>query len=817
MNYDKTIRWLLLGVVFLVPLFIWRGIYDVFSFDKMTLLRLLTLAILTCLAFKICYPPLRYGQHSQTTNNKFQNNHQSSFLLRVTYYVLHVFKTNPLLFPILLYFLISLLATIFSVAPWISLLGFYKRYEGLTTLFIYVVLFFTIVFYAREKKFQKKLIWTIVWASFIVSLYGLMQYFKIDPFKWEAQFELTKIFSTFGNPNFFGAYLAMTFPLALYLFLNTKTKEKKTFSNLSRKERRAFEREIEKKRKGGEKFKETEGVWKLWFLGLTITIVYTDLLITLNRGGVLALAGGLLIFAIISGWKIFWQNKKRLAPLVLILFLITLWQGPALWQKFKGTIRIINPKISIGLIKETQAQESESQEKKPILGVAGSAEERVWIWKRSFRIIKDHPWLGIGPDAMALVYWPYEKIGEPMTHRSLVDRAHNDFIDQAVTRGILGLLAYLWIIGTVFFIGWKLWRMEARQPALPQQSKGPIALRSSTFASLRQSRSGLQDDKLFLAAVLASIAAFLIQNQFSFGVSGISSLFWIMMGLLVTEYRGTRNMKHETNDRHKPSVACYVLRVMCLLAITFLTFWTIRFFIADIYYKQGQIFQAKKETDRSLEMYKKAALLNPKESFYQEGVSLSTYNKVRDAEPQEKVAWIRKTIEETEKAIALNPANGFFYNTLGVCYSALAKNGIDKEENEAKAIEFYQKAIHLTPKLTESYNNLGLLLMAQGRLDESYDQLMLALEIGAGQYGTDASSYKLGQKLLDQVEIEKAIKLFQEVVKWRSTDTDALRNLAVAYNKAGQNDKAIEIFEKILKIDPENEYAKKALETIQRR
>jgi tetratricopeptide (TPR) repeat protein len=213
-------------------------------------------------------------------------------------------------------------------------------------------------------------------------------------------------------------------------------------------------------------------------------------------------------------------------------------------------------------------------------------------------------------------------------------------------------------------------------------------------------------------------------------------------------------------------------------------------------------------------MHKKAAKLNPFESFYQEGVSLAVYEKVKKTSGQEKIAWIKETIEETEKAIRLNPANGFFYNTMGVCHGVLAKQGVDREINEKKAIEFYKKAISLTPKLTEAYNNLALLLMAQGKLDEAQEKLKQALEIGAGRYGTDASSYKLGQKLLDQGKTEEAINLFKEVVKWRKKDTDALRNLAVAYSKAGQNSKAIEIFERVLEIDPKNDYAKKAIKKI---
>ncbi len=826
MNYDNLIKWILLGVVFIVPLFILRALYDVFSFDKITLLRLLALSILSCLALKI----LTKKVQRKTCECQLPLPSPPNKFLSILQAISHKLKSNPLILPILAYLIISILATIFSVSPWISLMGFYKRYEGLSTLFVYIILFFTIIYFARERKFQERMFQLIFLASSLMSIYGLMQYFEIDPVRWKAEFALTKAFSAFGNPNFLGAYLAMTFGLGLYLFLKVKKREKVDHFQFTRKERREREREL-KKRKG----QSEEKGGNLWLLGIGLGLIYACLLVTLNRAGILGLFGGLIIFAFTIGWGIIKENKKRLIILGISLILITGWQGSALWKRFSETINLLKSKTKVSLIKEVRAQEEEVK----MIKFTGSASERIWIWKRCFRIIYDHPWLGVGPDAMALVYWPYEKLGEPMTHRSLVDRAHSDFIDQAVTRGILGLLAYLWIIGTTVWMGWRL---------IVFFKKGQHRLKT-----VDTNQSTYQVDytsKLFLAAILAGLAAFLIQNQLSFGVSGISSLFWIMMGWLVVEYQNSfkqikmaQGHRPETDssspaslsgkegsrltgaeDLHRSclekSQLLFIiyksLAFFALVIIVFLAFLVIRLFIADIYYKQGQISQTQKEVNRAIEMYKKAARLNPKESFYQEGVSLATYEKVREAEGQEKISWLKKTIVETEKAIKLNPANGFFYNTMAVCHSALARLGDDKETNENKAIEYYQKAITLTLKLTEAYNNLSLLLMDQGKLEQAHNQLMLALEVGEGQYGADSSSYRLGQRLLDQGQTEKAIKLFQEVTKWRKGDTDALRNLGVAYNKAGQNNKAKEVFEKILEINPKDDYAKRALETIKR-
>lgn len=785
--YDKIIRLTFLGVLFLVPLFIWRGVYDVFSLDKITLLRLLTLIILGTWLFE-----------------KFT---ASGFKLdNIGFKFKSFFKNNPLALPVLIFFIISTLAAIFSVSPWISLLGFYKRYEGLTTLFIYLVLFFTAINLTQKKAFQEKIIWTIIWAIFFVSLYGLAQHFNLDPFKWKAEFTLTQIFSTLGNPNFFGAYLAMTFPLGLYLFLKIKKGEKVDHSSLSRQERRKLERELRKK-KGQPREKRIT----LLFLGVVLALVYACLLITLNRGGMLALLGALTIFVIIAGWEIIWQNKKRLIILGLIFILITLWRAPDLKRRFSNILKISRGEII--LIKEAKAQEEkrgEQQEERKdeakAIEFLGSVSERFYIWSKVKEIIKDYPWTGVGLDALALVYWPYEDPEDHWSHRSLVDRAHNDFLDVAVTRGLFGLIVYLWILATIFWLGWKIYKKQ----------------KSSEFLTNNIEKS--YSEKIFTAAILAGITAYLIQNQFSFGVSAYSSLFWIFMSLLIVNYQNYYSRQPKTEQLVSPEkleikkfkpliIICKLLSISGLFLVFLLIIGTLRLFVADVYYKQGQVSQVKKEVDRAIVMHKKAVYFNPREPFYQEGVSLSTYAKIEKVENQEKITWLKKTIEETEKAIKLNPANGFFYNTMGVCHSSLARTGDNRKENEEKAIWYYKKAIALTPKLGEAYNNLSLMLIEREKLDEANDYLIKVLKISRGKHGAE-TSYKLGQKFLDLNQAERTLNLFQEVIKWRPENVDALRNLGVAYSKVGQNEKAKETFEKILEIDPQNNYAKEALKII---
>lgn len=81
------------------------------------------------------------------------------------------------------------------------------------------------------KKVKRLFNWVLA-ATFVSTAYGIIQFLDrqffppppepgLDPFIWRQAFGY-KIFSTFGNPNFYGDFLAVTSPIALAHFLKTK-------------------------------------------------------------------------------------------------------------------------------------------------------------------------------------------------------------------------------------------------------------------------------------------------------------------------------------------------------------------------------------------------------------------------------------------------------------------------------------------------------------------------------------------------------------------------------------------------------------------
>lgn len=85
-----------------------------------------------------------------------------------------------------------------------------------------------------------------------------------------------------------------------------------------------------------------------------------------------------------------------------------------------------------------------------------SLAERFEMWHAGLRMIKRHPWLGVGPNNIYEVYDLYLPPGKP-PRRGYHDHLHNDYIQFAAERGLPCLAAWLWLMGV---LGWKAFKVS---------------------------------------------------------------------------------------------------------------------------------------------------------------------------------------------------------------------------------------------------------------------------------------------------------------------------------------------------------------------
>jgi len=150
----------------------------------------------------------------------------SWFILKIEESNFDFFKKNFIfILPILAFFISGLISFIWSPFPYASLNEFIKR-------FIYCFLAIIVITeFNDEAKISRILSWLII-ASYIVTIYGVIQLLDfylfppppdagLDPFMWRQAFG-NRIFSTFGNPNFFGDFLVVMNPIILGLYLHKR-------------------------------------------------------------------------------------------------------------------------------------------------------------------------------------------------------------------------------------------------------------------------------------------------------------------------------------------------------------------------------------------------------------------------------------------------------------------------------------------------------------------------------------------------------------------------------------------------------------------
>ena len=112
------------------------------------------------------------------------------------------------------FFLVSaVLSTLFSIRPSISVFGQLERQIGLV-LYLYLALIF---FFASQilgsKQKIRTLFLVIEITGIVVSLYGLMQLTRLDPFEMDINF--TRPVSTIGHGIFMAGFLVMVYPISL--------------------------------------------------------------------------------------------------------------------------------------------------------------------------------------------------------------------------------------------------------------------------------------------------------------------------------------------------------------------------------------------------------------------------------------------------------------------------------------------------------------------------------------------------------------------------------------------------------------------------
>ena len=151
--------------------------------------------------------------------------------------------------------------------------------------------------------------------------------------------------------------------------------------------------------------------------GFGAAVAVASVFLSQSRGGILSLTVSLLVFVLLM------RERRLILPLLAVL-LAGVWFN---WD---------------GLLLRFQYAVDPS---------GGLRDDRLLIWKDTFRIIADFPLTGTGFGSFADVFPGYKTLADELFY----DHAHNDFLELLAEGGAIGFLLAACFVGTVLRNGWR--------------------------------------------------------------------------------------------------------------------------------------------------------------------------------------------------------------------------------------------------------------------------------------------------------------------------------------------------------------------------
>jgi putative inorganic carbon (HCO3(-)) transporter len=308
-----------------------------------------------------------------------------------------------------------------------------------------MVIFFLFAWQVQAPAQRRTLVRILIVSSCVSALYGWVQFLTGWDLLGHYRPEAKKVCGFLGLHLTYGEHLSMVICLGLGLLLWVDAKRPARIGSV-----------------------------------LALGLMASAVLLSGSKGALLGLVVGLGVVFALRGRKAF-----LLYAVGGILFCIAMdiLMGHRLWGNLVALFQI------------------DAQQK---LGPAASNAHRLCMWWAGLWISLDHFLYGVGPHAVEQIYPAFR---HPLAIEPNQWHLHNNFVHLGVTRGMLGLAAFLYIFLRVFRLG-----------------------------SYRARVEGGAFDRGLAVGVLGAAAAFLVAGftEYNWGDSEVLMLLYMLLGLLAS-------------------------------------------------------------------------------------------------------------------------------------------------------------------------------------------------------------------------------------------------------------------------------------------
>ncbi|MBN2406209.1 MAG: tetratricopeptide repeat protein [Elusimicrobia bacterium] len=580
--------------------------------------------------------------------------------------------------PALLYILSAVISFYFSVFK-------LETFEpGLIRRFSYLGVFIVIIYeFNCRNDFRRILNWALA-SCFFVVIYGFIQYFGLDWHIWKGAFK-ERIFSTFGNPNFYAAWLVLLLP-----FVMIKT-----------------------------------ALTKKWYYGLLALGIIFNLVQTGTKGSWVGVGVEISVYIILYTLYLIKGDPrilKRIAACMITGILLITISGIVVFS----IKRIDSIRFRLFTWGATMKMISEPIFYKPL--------------KTLF--------VGHGIESFKLVYPAYRRpeiFHIENKHNTETDHAHNEFVEIFYDEGFMGIVIYLWLLTAIFYAGLKRLSNLGLGGASSEDEYFLVALISGTAGMIAHSSVSVHVRFVssgyilwtFLGLLVVHTAPVKWDRETAQKRLGLLKISVIMLLAAVIGFNSLEAAKRFTaNIYHNRAIAfskqrkwAQALELYKKVQMNHPSFIMAYYFEGNVY--NDKLSEAMRDNDevRIQENYKNA---------------IDAYNRVLSMYPnyvqvhfQEgmlhlKVGNTEEAVESFRKYLnVVDPMYPFTYYRLGM---------IKAQENDLRSAQWYmeeplrriplqRKGRNRDSMMVEAYMNLANIYLVQKKLPETEGALIEALKV----------------------------------------------------------------------------------------
>jgi len=311
-------------------------------------------------------------------------------------------KRTPLDLPLLAFIGSAALSTVFAINRNVAIFGTYDRWEGLLTIVTYGLVFWLTVQLLSGEADARGLTWSLLLSGYVIAAVAILQsaFGLLGGGYFHGANNIIRPDVTLANPDFLGIFLAMLLPVAFAKLISRRPMTTRVVSaNL-------------------------------------VVVLFFGLLASFTRAAWIGAVVGVVVVLVLRRGRFHVWPMVISASILVVGFAV--FAGVAAARPSDGASGIGPALIArIASIADLSS---------------GTQNERIATWGDTVPLIASRPIVGYGPDTFGLVYPQFERINQRFV---LWDKPHQDALGVAASQGVIGLLAYIWILVAFIRAFWR--------------------------------------------------------------------------------------------------------------------------------------------------------------------------------------------------------------------------------------------------------------------------------------------------------------------------------------------------------------------------